>query len=109
MDNVKDILGKSHALFDEARALLTKEDATAEEMETVDRLMKEGKALQAKAAQLNEIAQAASELDGMAAEAKAEKEAEVKEIQRAGEFKTFGEMLHAIKVWAVLGRKDSRL
>jgi HK97 family phage major capsid protein len=109
MDNVKDILGKSHALFDEARAILSKENATAEEMESVDRLMSEGKSLQAKAAQLNEIADAVKDLDSAAAEAKAEEAAEVKEYQRDGEFKSFGEMLHAIKVWAVLGQKDSRL
>ena len=115
MDNVKDILGLSHARFDEARAILSKVDATAEEVVQVDGLMAEGKALQLKAAQLTEITSAtkelsaAKELGELKAQGQAELDAETKEIKDGGEFKTFGEMLHAIKVWAVVGSKDPRL
>jgi len=109
MDNVKDILGKSRTLFDEARGLLTNPEATAEDMEKVNRLMAEGKALQAKAAKLTEISDAMKSFDVAVEEQKAVQEREQKAAVQSGEFKTLGEMLQAIKVWAVVGQKDSRL
>lgn len=109
MENIKDILGKSRALFDEARAILANEETTAEDMEKIAPLMEEGKAYQAKAVQLKDIEKAFKELDEAKGNAEQEKKAEEKAQAGPGEFKTLGDLLQAIKIWSVVGEKDPRL
>lgn len=109
MEHVKDILGNSRALFDEARAVLADEEATAEDKGKIVPLMEEGKALQAKAAQLQEIEKAFKELDAVKVGEEQKKKAEEQAQAGPGEFKTMGELLQAIKVWSVVGKKDPRL
>lgn len=109
MEPEKDVVGRSRALFTEARELLGNPEHTAEDMQKVERLVTEAKALQAKAVQMSEISDALEIMDKAITEEQTVKKAEVKEIAQAGEFKDLGEMLHAIRVWAVVGKKDPRL
>lgn len=105
--NWKEKLACATALFAEAKAILTNEDATAEEKATVEGRLEEAKSLKAEGLQLKEIEMSAVELDAIVEKARGE----VEEQPAVGgsEFKTFGAMLQAVRGWAKLGIKDERL
>ncbi len=111
MDKANDLFGRSKKLFADAREILGNPEAPAEDMEKADGMLTEAKELKARAFKLHEIEQAIKDTpfddaQGDAAKAQAD---EKRQIAQSGEFKDLGQMLQAIKTWAVTGHKDSRL
>jgi HK97 family phage major capsid protein len=108
----KDKIGQAEKLFEEAKAILTDPEATAEDKAKVESLMEEAKRLKADAAQLKEVEHHAQEL---ARETEAEQGPDEEKGQRESpeEFKSWPEYLRTM--WLHLHphqdirRRDPRL
>lgn len=96
MDNYRDMLGKAAKLFDEAKAILSDEDATGEDKQKVEGFLEEAKALKAKAMRLKEIEAAAFEMkDELEAEELENKDKEIEPRKEPTEFKDWEQFLVA--------------
>jgi HK97 family phage major capsid protein len=84
----KDWLEKGNALFEEAKALLFKEDGDAQDAERRDQLMEEGRQCFKRAADLKEIEKAVAELDLF--------NEEKKEVERGPQVKSLGQWVQAV-------------
>jgi HK97 family phage major capsid protein len=89
----KDKLGEAQKLFEQAKAIVEKADATADERAKVEQMLKDAQALKAEALQLKSILDAGVEIAGAQAAAQQKGAAEQK---GSGKFETWGDFLQAV-------------
>lgn len=116
----KDKQAEAKKLFDQAKAILSDQvpdgdkarKATAEEKSHVEEMLEDAKRLKAEAGQLKEIEMSALELDqGMeqAVNKATGKQNGVNFQPEGTNFKSMGEMLQAIQMWAKFGERNPNL
>ena len=107
--NYNDMLREAKALFDKAETILTNPEATPEEASHVDQMVMDAKALQTKAARLQDIKASAVTVQ---AEADKQQEKELKiqsQTTAPAAFKAWNEFLEAAHFAGRGGRPDPRL
>ena len=98
----KEKLGQANKLFEEAKAILTNPEATAEDRAKVEPMLADAQQLKVDALQLQEIMEAAQELEVASNKAKKEQALDQQsQVTEQKPFESLGEMLHAIKAWSV--------
>lgn len=101
----KEMLAKARKMFDEAEAIVTNPESTAEQIQHVEEMVQDAKALQARAAQLTDIQNAALE-----AQQEADRQGPPEQKHaRPGEFKAWNEFLEAAHDVTLGRRPDPRL
>ena len=101
-------LGKAKKLFEDAKAIMTNPEASAEDMAKVEGMIEDAKAMKATAVKLQDLEKSAAELGDWVDQVRDETPPASPEPVGA-EFKSVGDLLQAISVWAKFNQRDERL
>lgn len=103
----KEKLARASQLFEQAKTILSDENATAEDKAKIEPMLEDAKKLKREALQLREIAEAG--VEELLGEMKRREEQKADNRPPTGKFKSFGEFLFTVWKASTRGERDPRL